>query len=173
MNAKRVSLRALGTEDLERTLVWVNDPEVTRFTGTVYPISGSEHQLWYQELLKDGKRRMFAVVTADGRHIGNVGLKNIDWIARKAEVMFYIGEAQFRGKGYGKEAIAALVDFAYQRLNLRRLYANAFSYNERSIKSLERCGFQREGLLKDDVFRDGRYHDVVVLGVLRKEESGS
>ncbi|MCX5800452.1 MAG: GNAT family protein [Candidatus Eisenbacteria bacterium] len=174
MKANRVSLRALGAEDLERTLQWVNDPEVTRFTGTVFPVSGSEHQFWYQELLKDHTRRMFAIMTSDGKHIGNIGVKNIDWVARNAEVLVYIGEADFRGKGYGTEAIAALSDFAFRRLNLHKLYARVFSYNERAAKSFEQCGFQGEGLLREHVFRDGRYHEVVILGLLRKEqESGS
>jgi len=170
MEAKRVSLRALGVEDLERTLEWVNDPEVAGYTGTVFPISASEHQLWYQELLKDRTRRMFAVVTSDGKHIGNIGLRNIDWVARNAEVMVYIGDAEFRGKGHGIEAIAALADFAFGRLNFHRLYARVFSYNERAMKSFEECGFQREGLLREHVFRDGRYHGVVILGLLQKEK---
>jgi len=173
MEAKRVSLRALGAEDLERTLVWVNDPEVTRFTGTVYPISGSEHQLWYQELLKDRSRRMFAVVTSEGKHIGNMGLKDIDWIARKAEMIGYIGDPEFRGKGYGSEVFEAMVEFAFERMNLHRLYGIVYSYNEPSIKCVERCGFRREGVLKDHFFRDGRYHDAVLLGVIREEGSGT
>jgi RimJ/RimL family protein N-acetyltransferase len=173
MKPKRVSLRALGVEDLERTLVWVNDPEVTHFTGTVYPISGSEHRLWYDALLKDRSRRIFAIVASDGRHIGNVGLKDIDWIARKAEIIGYIGDAEFRGKGYGSETFAAMVEFAFERMNLHRVYGIAYSYNERSIKCLEQCGFRREGVLKDHFFRDGRYHDGVIVGIVRDGESGA
>jgi UDP-4-amino-4,6-dideoxy-N-acetyl-beta-L-altrosamine N-acetyltransferase len=174
MKARQVSLRALETHDLQRTLEWVNDPEVTRHTGTIFPISASEHQIWYQELLKDRTRRMFAIVTAEGKHIGNIGLGDIDWVARNAELLVYIGEAEFRGKGYGTEAIAALVEFAFQRLNLHRLYARVFSDNERAMKSFGQCGFQREGLLREHVFRDGRYQGVAILGILRKEEeSGS
>ena len=174
MKARRVSLRALGVEDLDRTLEWVNDPEVTRYTGTVFPISANEHQLWYQEMVRDRTRRMFAIVTSDAKHIGNIGLKDIDWVARNAEVLVYVGEAEFRGKGYGTEAITALVDFAFQRLNLHRLYAKVFSYNERAMKSFEQCGFQREGLLREHVFRDGSYHGVAILGILREErDSGS
>jgi len=169
MKAKRVSLRALGAGDLERTLEWVNDSEVTKYTGTLFPISASEHQQWYQELLKDRTRRMFALVTSDGKHIGNIGLREIDWVARNAEVLVYIGEGEFRGKGYGTEAIAALADFVFQRLNLHKLYARVFSYNDRAMKSFERCGFRSEGLLREHVFRDGRYHEVVILGLLQKE----
>ena len=174
MKPRRVSLRAFGSEDLDRTLEWVNDPEVTRFTGTVFPISSAEHQLWYQELLKDRTRKMFAIVSSDGKHIGNIGLKAIDWISRNAEVQVYIGEAEFRGKGYGTEAIEAVVEFAFERLNLHRIYARVFSYNERAMKSFEQCGFQNEGLMREHVFRDGRYHGVAILGILReKKESGS
>jgi UDP-4-amino-4,6-dideoxy-N-acetyl-beta-L-altrosamine N-acetyltransferase len=169
MKVKRVSLRALRAEDLDRTLEWVNDPEVTRYTGTVFTISASEHQQWYQELLRDRTRRVFAIVTSDAKHIGNIGLKDIDWVARNAEVLVYVGEGEFRGKGYGIEAIEALVELAFQRLNLHRLYAKVFSYNERAMKSFERCGFKSEGLLREHVFRDGSYHGVAILGILRGE----
>jgi UDP-4-amino-4,6-dideoxy-N-acetyl-beta-L-altrosamine N-acetyltransferase len=174
MKTRRVSLRALGAEDLDRTLEWVNDPEITRYTGTVFPISASEHQLWYQDLLRDRSRRMFAIVTSEAKHIGNIALTDIDWVTRNAEILVYIGEAEFRAKGYGTEAIAALVEFAFGRLNLHRLYARVFSYNQPAMKSFEKCGFQSEGLLREHVFRDGSYHGVAILGILRKEEkSGS
>lgn len=117
---------------------------------------------------------MFAIVTSEGKHIGNMGLVGIDWVARNAEVVVYIGEGEFRGKGYGSEAIAALAEFVFQSLNLHKLYARVFSYNERAMKSFERCGFRSEGILREHVFRDGRYHEVVMLGLLRKEwESNS
>jgi len=173
MKDKRVSLRALGVEDLDRTLAWVNDVEVTRYTGTLFPISASEHKLWYEELLRDRSRRMFAVVTSDGKHIGNVGLRGIDWVARNAEVVVYIGDGEFRGKGYGTEAVSALAEFVFENLNLHKLYARVFSYNERAMKSFERSGFRSEGTLREHVFRDGRYYDVIMFGLLHKEWKSS
>jgi RimJ/RimL family protein N-acetyltransferase len=170
---RRISLGAFGSEEVERTLEWVNDDEVTRYTGTSSPISAVEHKAYWEREIKNQRRRTFAIMTSDGRHIGNVGLRDIDWTARNAELYVYIGVAEYREKGYGSEAIEALVEFAFERLNLHRVFVRVFEYNERGMKSFKKCGFVEEGVLKEQVFRDGKYHDATVLGIIRKEQSAS
>ncbi|KPJ61390.1 MAG: hypothetical protein AMJ46_01470 [Latescibacteria bacterium DG_63] len=170
MKKRRILLRAFGSEEIERTLEWVNDDEVTRYTGTSSPISAQEHKTYWERELKNQARRTFSIFTSDGRHIGNIGLRNIDWIARNAELYVYIGDDKFRDKGYGSEAIEALVEFAFERLNLHKVFARVFEYNERGMKSFKKCGFTEEGVLKEHVFRNGKYHDVTILGVIRKEQ---
>ncbi|UCF79339.1 MAG: GNAT family N-acetyltransferase [Candidatus Eiseniibacteriota bacterium] len=173
MKKSRVSLRAFGMEEVERSLDWVNDDEVTKYTGTSSPISADEHRAYWEKELKNPRRKTFSIVTSEGRHIGNIGLLEIDWVARNAEVYVYVGDAQYRGKGYGTEAIQCLVEYAFGRLNLHKLFARVYAYNERGAKSFEKCGFTREGHLREHVFRNGEYHDVAVLGILRSEQRDS
>ena len=161
-----VRLRALERTDLARSLVWVNDPEITHFTGTLFPVSEVEEEAWYQRVTTDPSWRAFAVETADGRHVGNGGFRNIQWIPRSAEAWLYIGERSQQNAGLGRAALVELLKFGFERMNLHRIWGHVFAYNERSIKMLEACGFEREGVMRDDVFRDGRYYDSYMVSVL-------
>ncbi len=167
MKQRKVVLRALDAEHVQRTLKWVNDPAVTTFTGTVFPIGEGENETYWREVQKDHRRASFAVETLDGKHIGNVELRNIDWVSRNAETVVYIGDPEYRGKGYGNEMLAALFDFAFHRLNLHRLHSRVFSYNKPAAKMAEWCGYKQEGLMRQQLFRDGEYHDVIIFGALR------
>ncbi|MCL4252318.1 MAG: GNAT family N-acetyltransferase, partial [Anaerolineae bacterium] len=62
-----------------------------------------------------------------------------------------------------------LLRFAFMDLNLHRLELNVFSYNARAIRSYEKIGFMREGVLRETLYRDGVYHDIHVMGILRRE----
>jgi RimJ/RimL family protein N-acetyltransferase len=162
-----VRLRAIEPGDLGRSLLWVNDPEITRFTGTLYPVSSIEEDEWYRKLLHDPTQRAFALETDGGRHVGNAGFRDIQPVQGKAELWIYIGEKSKQNAGLGTAAIEALVRFGFERMNLHRIWIRVFSYNERALKAFQRCGFAQEGLLRDDQYRDGRYHDTHVLAILR------
>ena len=169
MKERRVLLCALDTEHVQRTLEWVNDPQVTRFTGTVFPIGASENETYWREVRKDKSRAVFAVETPEGKHFGNVELRNIDWISRNAETVVYIGDPEFRGKGLGNEMLAALFDFAFLRLNMHRLHSRVFGYNKAAAKMAEWAGFKQEGVMREQLFRDGGYHDVIIFGALKTD----
>lgn len=164
---RSVRLRALETSDLARSLAWVNDPEITRFTGTLYPISAAEEDEWYKRVQHDPSQRALALEAEDGAHIGNGGFRDIQPVPRKAELWIYIGDRGRQDQGYGPAAILELLRFGFERLNLHRIWVRVFSYNERAVRAFEKCGFRKEGLLRDDVFRDGRHHDTHILSILR------
>ena len=164
---RSVRLRALEATDLPRSLLWVNDPEITRFTGTLFPISAAEEEEWYKRIQHDPSQRALALEAEDGAHIGNGGFRDIQTVPRKAELWIYLGDKTRQDKGYGPAAIRELLRFGFERLNLHRVWVRVFSYNERAVRAFEKCGFQREGLLRDDVFHAGRYHDTHILSVLR------
>jgi RimJ/RimL family protein N-acetyltransferase len=164
-----VRLRALERADLPRSLAWVNDPEITRFTGTLFPVSAAEEDAWYERLLADPTQRVFAIETEGGLHVGNAGFRDIQVVPRKAEVWIYIGDRSRQNAGVGAAAVRELVKFGFRRMNLHRIWARVFAYNSRALKMFEGCGFVREGLLREDVFRDARYHDTHVLSILESD----
>ncbi len=165
-----VRLRALEPADLDRSLAWVNDPEITRFTGTLYPISMAQEQEWYARLQHDAAQRVFALVDREGRHVGNGGFRDIQTVPRKAELWIYLGDKSAQNAGLGTAAIQELVRFGFERMNLHRIWVRVFAYNERARRAFEKAGFEPEGRLRDDVFRDGRYHDTHVLSLLNPHE---
>lgn len=169
LSSKRIlgCLRALEEEDLPLLLEWRNDPKVLRFLDSYEPLSMYNHKRWFNQLQGDATRAYFGIMAEDGKLAGVIWLKEIDWRVRKAEVGIYLGRC--RGRGLGKEALRTLVKYAFGTLNLNKLWATVFSYNTASQKLFEGIGFRREGLLRQETYREGCYHDVIRYGLLMGE----
>lgn len=167
IQGKTVRLRALERRHLEATRVWANDPELARLLDRAWPVSDQEHEAWFADLRERRDRVFFAIETHDeGRHIGNIWLWGIDWRHRKAEVRVILGEATEFGKGYGSESITLLSQYAFERLNLHRLFAYVLAINPRARRAFERAGFVLEGTLRQDRWTGQEYSDVFLLGLL-------
>lgn len=112
----------------------------------------------------------FAIRTvADDRLIGFADLDGIQWSHGDSFVGIGIGDRAYWGRGYGTDAMCILVRFAFTELNLHRLSLNVFSYNQRAIRSYEKAGFVIEGRQRQALRRDGQYHDLIFMGVLRED----
>lgn len=101
--------------------------------------------------------------------IGFVVLFNIKWASQTAEMAIGIGEPQYRGKGYGSDALSLLLRYAFDELNLYRIGLSVMRYNEAAIRAYERAGFMLEGARRGMVQRAGQRHDLVLYGILRDE----
>ncbi len=88
---------------------------------------------------------------------------------RRAELGIVIGEKAYWGQGYGSDAIRTLLRFAFEEMNLHRVYLRVYEDNARGIRAYEKCGFCIEGRLREANYRKGRYHDELIMGVLRGE----
>lgn len=104
-----------------------------------------------------------------GEMIGMVDFGGIDWSAGSSWVGIGIGDTQLWGKGYGTEAMQLILNFGFGYLNLRRVTLNVFGYNQRAIRSYEKCGFKEEGRLRQWMSRGGERHDLIFMGILRSE----
>jgi len=155
---------------LETYREWINDPEVMSWLVRSSTVTRQEHRAWYQRMLEDRSTLVRAITTADGCYIGNAWLWGIDWIHRKAGTRIVIGPRENRSKGFGAEALIAMVDIAFKQLNLHRLYAYIRADNDRALKSFAKAGFKVEGTLRSDRFVDGGYIDMVLVAKLRMEE---
>jgi RimJ/RimL family protein N-acetyltransferase len=101
--------------------------------------------------------------------IGFVVLFNLKWRNQTAEMAIGIGAREYRGKGYGQEALFLLLRYAFTELMLRRVSLTVMEYNLAAIKAYERAGFQREGAHRQAIHRAGGYHDLLLYGILRDE----
>jgi len=165
-----VFISALNTADKSIILNWVNNPELKNKIGTIYPISDIEHEKWFSSKFENSNEKIFGIVSREYNSlIGIIGLKNIDFINRNAELYIYIGETQYQSRGLGTDAVKTLVDFSFSQLNLHRIYLNVFDYNENAIKVYERVGFVVEGVLTDAFYRDGQYHNKIIMGKINTE----
>lgn len=172
LEGKTTRLRAAELEDLERDFAWVNDPEVTRFLATRYPMSRAEEERWLRGRPANDFSNgvFFAIETRDGGvHIGNTNLMQVHPEDRKAAFGIMIGDKDYWSNGYGTDAIVTLLRFGFGEMNLNRVWLHTFDFNERAQACYRKCGFIAEGRLRQHYYGMGRYWDVVVMGVLRDE----
>jgi len=169
IQGRKTWLRAVEREDIPLFLRWFNDPEVRQYLSVYMPLSAAEEERWFERQLDRQDARVFAIETAEGVHIGNIGLHDLDWKNRNAQLGVVIGEKAYWGLGYGTDAIKALLRFAFDEMNLHRVQLRVFEFNERAIRCYRRCGFREEGRLRQELYRGGAYHDVLLMGILREE----
>jgi len=153
-------LRELKESDLDGNWYsWFNDSMITKYQDKKIFPNSIEKQREYYETLKSGNSDVvFAIVDKETtKHIGNVGLHKIDWIHRSAELGIVVGEVDFHGKKYGKQAWKLITEYGYHTLNLHRIYAIIMSKNIASIKCAESSGFIREGEIRDYFYKNGMY----------------
>jgi RimJ/RimL family protein N-acetyltransferase len=168
----RLYLRAIERDDLQRCHDWMNDEALRSTLAQRYPMSLAQEADWIERTSRgqDPSHRTFAICLFEGdRHIGNCGLEAIERDNGVATFGILIGEADARGKGFGEEATRLLCRFAFDEMNLHKIRLDVYASNEGAVKTYERVGFREEGRLREEAFREGRYLDVVRMGLLRGE----
>lgn len=155
--------------DLECLLVWLNDPEVRQFIQRARPLSEEEELEWLANAHKRENDEVLAVETVRGAFIGIMGLHRINPIDRTAATGAILGKKSYWGRGYGTDAKMALLNHAFNELNLRKIESHVYSYNARSLAYSLHCGYKIEGRKRRHVFKNGRYWDLFVLGLFKKD----
>jgi diamine N-acetyltransferase len=172
---ERVRLRPIERDDLPRFVEWFGDPEVRRHLAVYLPFSLAQEERWFENLLGRLERQedlVLAIETADGVHIGNIGLHAIDWKDRSAELGIAIGEKAYWNQGHGTDAIRTLLHLAFGEMNLHRIFLRVDADNARGIGCYEKAGFRQEGTSREAVFKEGAYHDQYVMSILQPEFDG-
>lgn len=169
---KKVRLRPVEREDLPVFVEWFSDPEVRRHLGMALPFSLAQEERWFenvQERLEKQELVMLTIETSEGAHIGNISLFDINWKDRYAELGVTIGDKDYWNKGCGTAATRTMLQMAFDDLNLHRVSLRVHADNARGIRCYEKAGFQKEGTLRESVFRGGVYHDMVLMSILASE----
>jgi RimJ/RimL family protein N-acetyltransferase len=163
-------LRPLEKADATVLLPWVNDSEVTRYLTLHRPINLKSEEDFIERLTQKEEAVFFAIVIRDGdRLIGGCGLREIDAKNRSASLGIFIGAKDVWRRGHGTEATRLTVGYAFDTLNLNRVWLHVAEDNERGKHCYEKVGFRPEGLLRQEHYRAGRYWNTVVMGILREE----
>jgi RimJ/RimL family protein N-acetyltransferase len=170
MKTPNIYIRILEKTDIIKTTAWLNDPEISDIMGYL-PVFTVDNQLkWHDLISVDNTRYIFAICLGDiGEHIGNVGLGNIDYIHRHAMVNIFIMCHEYRGKGIGTQAMDLILQFAFNRLNLNKVFLRTSSRFEGAIQLYEKLGFVREGVMRQHYYTDGAWEDKIIYSLLRSE----
>ena len=175
LKGERLILRAEERADLPRLHEFTNDLEVELLGGgdAPRPRSLERMQARFEEREKSGKTSPDVVgdfvMEADGKVIGHCGLWRYDATASTCALGIGIGDREYWGRHYGREAIGLLLDYAFRVHNLRRVWLDTSSANERALKCYRACGFVEEGRLRQHDWNNGQYVDRVCMGILREE----
>ena len=165
-----VYLRPLEKADAPVLATWFNDPEVTRNLLTYRPMTvAAEEEFIAKMNAHELEVGLGIVVRETERFIGTAGLHRTDVRNRHTAFGISLGDKGAWGKGYGTETTRLLVKHAFETLNLNRVWLLVHEYNQRGIRAYEKAGFRVEGRLRQDTFREGRYWDTLVMGILRDE----
>ncbi len=170
LKSENVYLASLTQDDSSIMFKWINSREDVLFNAPYKPISDSQHNRWFESITQRNDVVIFGIrLIETDELVGSCQLLNINYIHRHAELQIRLGETARRGKGFGTQAVKLLLDFAFNDLNLQRIYLHVFVTNQRAIRVYEKVGFVQEGVLRKHVHIDGKYVDLAVMGILRSE----
>jgi ribosomal-protein-alanine N-acetyltransferase len=174
ISASRVSLRSVTENDAASLYAVFSDPEVMRYSGSSMK-DPEEVNAFLAEVLEELRRQQSIqwgiARRTDDQIIGHVAFFNLDLVARRAEIGFSLGRAHW-GMGYMEEALQAVIGYGFGKMDLHRIEADVDPRNLRSIRLLERLGFQKEGYLRERWDIAGESQDSLFYGLLKNEWNG-
>lgn len=167
---KVVTLRAIEEKDLDMLMGIMNDPEVEKMVvGWAFPISINQQKDWFIKSINSSDRR-FIIETQEDGAVGLATLGQFDWKNRIAFHGIKIGNDKFRAKGIGTDTVMAIMRYAFDELQLNRLDGAILDYNMASEKLYcSKCGWKIEGVRRQYVYKNGKYHDLKIVGIIKEQ----
>lgn len=172
MKEQRIQLRALKREDTEHILRLEQDFEsrLMHTPGIPYPVMETDIEKFVDEIRSEKDRYTFGIeLLEDGTFLGICTIFRVDLNHGNCWVSIMIGGPEQRGKGYGTEAMELLVDWIFRYINVHKIKLGVFSFNQPAIRSYEKSGFVVEARMREELFREGKFHDIIYMGLLRRE----
>lgn len=168
----RLLLRGMKVSDAEDMYDYAKREDVTKYlTWDPHPDVGhtKEYLTYVGQRYRTGDFYDWAVVCKeDGRMIGTCGFTKFDFASDSAEIGYVLNPA-YHGKGYGTEAVEAILRFGFEELHLHRIEARFMQENLRSLKLMERVGMTLEGYAREAIFLKGAYRTIGHCSILKQE----
>ncbi|MEB2301493.1 GNAT family N-acetyltransferase [Lysinibacillus xylanilyticus] len=171
LTGQAITLQQMTSSDLEafvkieseqKTLLLAND-------DIPFPNTFEDHSSFFQSISGKKEEFIFGIFEKSSNElIGSCGVYGINWKNSTCFVGISIGE-QWHGKGLGTDAMNTLIHFIFNYISINKIKLQVFSFNKGAIRSYEKCGFTKEGSLRNELFRFGQFHDVLLFGLLREE----
>ena len=169
---EKIYLRALEQNDLtDNYLQWFNDSKVCAFNShAIFPNNVKKMQGYFDFLQDTNTAVVLAIIVKEKDiHIGNISLQEIDWVSRSAEFAIILGEKDYWQKGFSYEAAKLIIDYAFDRLNLNRIYCGTSSENIGMQKLAEKLYMKKEGVRRSAMYKMNKYVDIIEYGLLRDD----
>lgn len=174
LTGSRVRLEPLTSAVLQDYLVAMRDPEVNRLTGSQGVLDTSQIAAWLATRQDHHDRADWAIFcNEDDAFIGEAVLNQLDRANESMNYRIFLAGAHVFGRGYGTEATRLVIDYALRVVGLHRVSLGVFDFNPRARRVYEKCGFTVEGRLRETLHWDGRWHDEIVMSILRTDVSAA
>ena len=171
IQGQQIYLRPITVQDTELVVGWRNQEQVVRNFIYRKPVTIDDHMSWIENKVATGHVHQFVVCLCDDdTPVGSVYLQKFEEENRKAESGVFLGNADIKGKGIGTEAVMLLVKYGFDVLGLHKIVARVLAYNSASIRLHEKAGYVQEAYLKDELFLDGRFEDLIFFGAINPNE---
>ncbi len=169
-----LSPKDVSDEEIQKFTEWMNDFQVTDYTGkSAQIITLSGERQFLENMSKNRENRSFNIIEiSNDKLIGTIGLEHFDWIARSAVLGIFIGDEDYRNNAYGAEAIKLLLEYGFKYLNLHSIRLDLIAVNERAHKCYLKCGFKDTGKSREAIFLNGKYYDKLHMDMLENEFDG-
>lgn len=170
LKSKTIFLRAIEEKDLSLIASWRSSAEIYESFHEYTTISLLQQFKWYESQLSNSSEINFIIASPDGKAIGTVSIYRIDSRNRKAEWgRLLIGDKNYRQQGIGSVVGFLIMEYAFEHLNLHKLYCEVLDNNAVAISLYKKLGFHEEGILREHIFKSGRYMNVLVHSILSAE----
>lgn len=166
---KNLYLRPVLKSDFEVLIGWMNDREVLQFLTMYLPMTEKMEMEWIEKRSINENNIVLAIVLNDNTLIGTIGIHNIKWKDQTATSGCCIGRKECWGKGFGTEAKMLMLHYVFYELNLRKINSFVFSNNPRSLAYQKKCGGKVEGVMKKQVYHDGKYLNQISMAVFKED----
>lgn len=167
---KNTKLRAVEDDDHIKISSWQNDLELRRKINIGVPLPISLEEMKDYKIFYDCNSDPYTFcIEVKKKPIGIATLQNLQYKNSNIHLGIYIGEKKEREKGYAKEALHMLLDIAFKEMNLNKIIISVLSNNEISLNFFKKNKFKIEGVLREEIYQNGEYHDLIRMGLLKNE----
>lgn len=168
---EKIYLRALEMDDYKTSIHWRKDAQIwDMLGGTKYFVSEAYEKKWVENAIFNSKDVRLAIcLSKNDKYIGNVYMTDFDEINRSCQSHILIGDKEYWGQGYAKEALLKAIEYMFKERNINRIQAVILESNKQSLRMHQKCGYKVEGLLRKSVFKSGQYQNQYILSILRED----
>lgn len=166
MKSITLELCVVNEDNIEMIRNWRNTPEVSEYMYTNNHISKDQQIQWFSRVNRDPTKKYWIIKFGD-KFVGMLNLYNIDMRNKRCHWAYYLADPSVRGKGLGRLIELNILSYVFEKLNLNKLCCEVLSFNDIVIKIHQKYGSNIEGTFRQHILKDGKFHDIVCMGILK------